>query len=176
MLEALIETFAGNPRLSIAVVFFIALGYGVIRLSRFSEKFEEQQARKQAEECFAQQRDNAYEEKISSYMEKVNDFTYQGEDVNLDDVYDCNYRNDNDGIISVCNEMIDYAERNKEFLSKKQLEELDFFYFRRAEAHEFLGNYELAVADYKESQNIFYDKETEQMLERCYQKLNEKNS
>lgn len=165
-LYALLENFKEKPILLAVIVLFIAIGYGVIRLSRFTNNLT-------AQENPVQQRKDAFEHFIDSGREKVEAYTYQGDDINHDDFYDCNYRDNHEGIIAVCDEIINTA-KNKQ-LNKDEWEELDYFYYRRAQAHEFIGNYELAINDYQQSLKIINDQETQQRVDICYEKLKGKN-
>ena len=167
-LYALFETYKEKPMLIAFTLLLIAIGYGAVRLNRFAHDFA-------AQARLVQQREKAFEQFIDSGWDRVNEYSYQGDDVNLDDFYDLNYRNNNEAIIAVCNEIINEASEKQ--LSKDEWEELDFFYYRRAEAHEFLGNYELAINDYQQSLKITEDEdeETQQRINICYEKLKGNN-
>lgn len=167
-LYALFDTFKEKPILLVVIILFIAIGYGVIRLSRFTNNLA-------AQEHFMQQREDSFEHFIDSGMERVEAYTYQRDDKNHDDFYDCNYRDNHECIIAVCDEIIKYANENEALLNKKQREELEYFYYRRAQAYEFIGNYQLAINDYQESLKIFDDNETQQRIDICYGKLKGNN-
>lgn len=174
MLNTLIETFIEKPLLLALIIFFIAFGYGAIQLSRFRDRLKQK--------IYAQDlnietnKSNFYQDEIDAGRESIGKYSYQGDDVNTNDFYDRNYRDDHENIISICNDMIAYIIEHKEYLDPSEAEDdLDFFYYRLAEAYEFTGKYDLAAEAYKKSLECFKDKETETRLNICLEKLKGNN-
>ncbi len=113
---------------------------------------------------------------LDKAREQIFQCTYNGDDVNINDFYDRNYRNNNDEIISICNNAINFINEHQIELDKQQIKsELDFFYFRLGEAYEFQEKYELAMETYKKSLNLDYDEETQERFNICSEKLKGKN-
>lgn len=172
-LNIIIQFFKEQPNLLYCIIFVILLVCIGARINR--EDDNPKTIEELENDLNSYKETNSYDNIISTCMDIVHYHSYQGKDINFDDFYDRNYRNNNDEIISICSKVIDYAENNKHLLDKTRFENLDFFYYRRGESYEFKGNYELAIEDYKQSILTIKDESTQERIDICYKKLKGQN-